>query len=94
MKRFEIIYEDSVYCGVSPSDWHAAPALGVQAVLFEHDNGMQEKLYGFDYYALDEGIVSGSNDLLPNAKIGTLVSDDKFRTLIAALENISEIWNR
>jgi hypothetical protein len=70
MKQFEITYSDGkIYSGENLSDWNSCPPTGVQNVTVLHDDdSAQERIYGFDYYILDDdNQVIGTDVLVPGS---------------------------
>lgn len=98
MKRFEITYTDgSIISGENLSDWNAAPGTNVQNVTVLHDDdSAQERIYGVNYYILDDdNQVVGTDILIPGSvKEGALIARSKYILLRESVFTHSRIWNR
>jgi hypothetical protein len=112
MKQFEITYSNGkIYSGVNLSDWNSCPPTGVQNVTVLHDDGSaQERIYGCDYYILDDdNQVIGTDVLIPGSvKEGELIESAIFFKLRDSVfkggpnptglkggnQGNSKIWNR
>ena len=70
MKRFEITYSDGkIFSGETLSDWNSCPPNRVQNVtVLEDDDSAQTRIYGHDYYILDDdNQVIGTDVLIPGS---------------------------
>jgi hypothetical protein len=98
MRQFEIYYDTAdIVSGDTLADWNAAPATGIQAVCWLHDDdSAQERIHGTDFYILqDDGQIVGSDVLLPGSlKEGSLIEKNRYVWIKDSILRDSRIWNR
>jgi len=98
MRRFEIYYANGqIISGDTRADWIITPGADVQGVVVLHDDdSMQERLYGVDFYILDDdNQIIGTHILLRGiVKHGSAVARPVFEAIRDSVFDHSRIWDR